>query len=79
MADKHQEELIAQIDEASSYLNGALVDARKLADRIARGTGGREVSLAITNLQQAGMWLKQAAAEIDAVGKPTTGEEKQTV
>jgi len=68
------DEIIQEIYETQAHLNHSLVDARKIAEQINRGTGGREVALAITKLQEAKMWLKQAVEEIDAAAHPTTGE-----
>lgn len=46
-------------------INQAIDEARKVADTlIQRGPGGREVALAITNLQQARMWVGEALGEI---------------
>ena len=39
--------------------------AQIMAKEIARGPGGREVALAITNLQQAGHWVADALREIE--------------
>lgn len=46
----------------------AIADARNaataLAESINRGKGGREVALAITKLEEAALWLSQAAIRI---------------
>lgn len=55
----HEEALKLQSEVAS-----ALWSARALADHIARGTGGREVALVITKLQEAQSWLKLALDEM---------------
>jgi hypothetical protein len=34
-------------------INEAMTEARKLAEQIARGVGGREIALAITKLEEA--------------------------
>jgi hypothetical protein len=68
-----EQDITQNLYETCALLSGCIGDMHKIADRIARRVGGREVSLAITNAQQANMWLKQAAAEIDAVNNPTTG------
>lgn len=49
-----------QIDKCLTELEIALKDLKSAADTVGRGPGGREVSLAITNLQQAEHWLKDA-------------------
>lgn len=46
-------------------INTAIADAKEIADTlIMRGNGGRELALAITNLQQARMWAGEALGEI---------------
>lgn len=42
-----------------------LEDLRKVAEMIARGPGGREVSLTITKLQEAHSWLLLALQELE--------------
>jgi len=46
----------------------AIADARNAAERLAeninRGRGGREVALAITKLEEAALWLGQAALRV---------------
>ncbi len=45
---------------------GTIIDhAQIMAKEIARGPGGREVALAITNLQQARHWVADALREIE--------------
>ena len=66
------EAIIQEIYEAMGMVTGCVGDVHAIADHIARGTGGREVALAITNLQQARMWLKQAVEELLPV-VPTEG------
>lgn len=47
----------------------AIADARNateaLAESINRGRGGREVALALTKLEEAALWLSQAAIRIN--------------
>lgn len=46
-------------------INTAIASAKHIADtHIQRGPGGRELSLCITNLQQARMWAGEALGEI---------------
>lgn len=73
MEQPTNEDLIQETLEAYYFGNSYLADLRKLSARIARGTGGREVSLAITNLQQVGHWLMEAINEMTPK-EPTTGE-----
>lgn len=45
-------------------IDGDIRSAQSVATTIARGVGGREIALAITKLQEAGMWADQALREI---------------
>lgn len=67
------EEIMYEIYGLQSYVSGCIGDARKLSAHIARGNAGREVSLAITKLQEAQSWLKLALQEL-APSNPS-GEE----
>lgn len=51
---------------AWAAIQDAIAEARKVAAALDRGPGGREVALAITKLEEANLWLGQAAAVIDA-------------
>lgn len=72
MKDKDQQSEEFERNMAADRLHGlrvdintAIVDAKKIADEhIQRGPGGRELSLAITNLQQARMWAGEALGEL---------------
>ena len=46
-------------------ISEAIDAARKLAEGINRGPGGREVALVITKLEEAALWLRQAQEIID--------------
>lgn len=60
--EKSMDELSSELFTLMGEITGRIAEARTLSDHVGRGTGGREVSLCITNLQQANMWLKEAAA-----------------
>lgn len=47
-------------DAVLAEMTSTLVDLHKMAETINRGPGGREVALAITNMQQARFWLNEA-------------------
>lgn len=56
---------IAAIRELRIALNLVISEAKSVADvLIKRGTGGRELSLCITNLQQACSWAREALGEL---------------
>lgn len=56
--------LINAMKELRVSINGDIRYAQSLAQEINRGTGGRELALAITNLQQARMWVGEALGEL---------------
>jgi hypothetical protein len=59
------EDKVAALRELHITINLAISAARDIADvLIKRGIGGRELSLAITSLQQAGHWTDDAANEL---------------
>lgn len=49
----------------SIHIGEAIDAAKKLAESINRGPGGREVALVITKLEEAALWLRQAQEIID--------------
>jgi hypothetical protein len=55
------EALLQEILELRAEISGRIGQAQALAKNVGRGTGGREVALTITNLQQANMWLREAS------------------
>lgn len=56
----------ANLREMGDEIDVLVSKARAFADgRINRGSGGRELSLAITNLQQARQWCEEAARVIE--------------
>jgi hypothetical protein len=69
--EDHEHNLtLAHLRGLRSGIDAGIKDARDIAEtRIQRGTGGRELALAITNLQQAKMWVEQAQREL---GVPPT-------
>lgn len=59
------EETTAALKALRVEINTAIAHAKGIADtHIQRGPGGRELSLAITNMQQARMWTGEALGEI---------------
>lgn len=57
-----QELTLAKLRGLREDIDASVDHARAIADtHIQRGTGGRELSLAITNLQQARMWVEEAS------------------
>lgn len=64
--DETPEQETISPDRLIALINAAHAMGKKLADQIARGTGGREVALALTNLEQAGHWAVDAKALLEA-------------
>jgi hypothetical protein len=63
--NEEQQAKIATLKALRVAINTAIADAHKIAEKhIQRGPGGRELSLAITNLQQARMWAGEALSEL---------------
>lgn len=58
------EVLVADIKQMRVQVDACIRRERVIAERIARGDGGREVALSITKLQEAKMWLGQALGEL---------------
>lgn len=53
---------LAKLRGLKADINASVGHAREVAEtHIQRGVGGRELSLAITNLQQAQMWTEEAS------------------
>jgi len=80
MKDKDEQSAEFEQDMAlntSATLRGLIVDintsidsAKKIADTyIRRGPGGRELALAITDLQRARMWTNEALFEVREAAK----------
>ncbi len=57
-------------DAILEEIKGAILDLQQLATAVNRGPGGREVALAITNMQQAQFWLIEAKSVIAKGGNP---------
>lgn len=55
------DDILGEIDELRAEISGRLGQAYVLSSHVGRGIGGREVSLVITKLQEANMWLRQAS------------------
>lgn len=61
---------LAHLRGLRASIDAEIKAAREVAEtRIQRGVGGRELALAITNLQQAKMWVEQTQREL---GVPPT-------
>lgn len=45
---------------AAQWVESAYDAVKEVADEVGRGPGGRELSLAITKLEEAGFWLHKA-------------------
>lgn len=56
------------IDSLQDNLGDVLIFAKRLAEKVGRGKGGREMSLCITNIEQAYMWL-MASRRIQETGE----------
>ena len=67
--DFEQQLTLAKLRGLRSDIDASVDHARAIADtHIQRGTGRRELSLAITNLQQARMWVCEASSELESKG-----------
>lgn len=66
------EDIIQEIHELDALVHMCVQDGRVASAHIARGAGGREVSLAITKLQEARSWLTLAVVEL-MPKQPTEG------
>lgn len=62
--EANKEIILLEIDELLGMITGCLASASVISANINRGVGGREVSLAITKLQEAQSWLKYAQDEL---------------
>lgn len=60
-----QAELIKRVKQNRKDLDAVLQEVKLTQDCIARGAGGRECSLAVTNLQQSIMWLGMVLKEMN--------------
>ena len=58
------EAIIRQIDSTLEKIDRAFCYGKYAGELIARGTGGREIALCITKLQEAKQWAKEALNEI---------------
>lgn len=68
----NSEDIIQEIHELDALVWECVKDGRVASAHIARGVGGREVSLAITKLQEARSWLTLAVVELTPK-QPTEG------
>lgn len=71
MNPENTDQLIAAVKSLRGDIHLSYMDARKLADYINRGDGGREVALTITKLQEAKHWLGEV---LKIVGHPLPDE-----
>jgi hypothetical protein len=55
------DDILGEIEALRADIGGCISTSHVLASHVGRGIGGREVSLAITKLQEAAMWLRQAS------------------
>ena len=62
-SDEGRAEILNLIEATRLQVHSAYEWAKKTGDAINRGKGGREVSLAITKLQEAKGWLHEALIE----------------
>lgn len=60
------EEILVEIDELRGMVTGCQSAAKTISEHIARGKGGREMSLAITKLQETQSWLRYAQDELSS-------------
>lgn len=72
------EEILNDLDELRGSLDQCLNRAQAIADKIARGTGGREVALGITWLQQAGHWFRGASEILNVEHLPLEAYQQLT-
>jgi hypothetical protein len=56
-------------------VDAAIKHTQELSKKINRGTGGREVSLCITKLQEAKMWLGKVLEELGSALPPEYRDE----
>lgn len=68
MDDREEQETIS-VDRLIYLINAAHGMGKKLADQIARGTGGREVALSLTELERARHWAMDAKALLEEQSK----------
>jgi len=50
-----------QVDALKTEITAWIARTREVANLVGRGTGGREMSLALTKLQEAGHWIRDAS------------------
>jgi hypothetical protein len=55
------EAIMQEIDELKAEISMCLGMADTLSQHVGRGKGGREISLTITQLQQASHWLRDVS------------------
>lgn len=65
-----EEMLITYIKQQRVQIDACIRSTQRLAERINRGSAGREVALSITRLQEAKMWLGQALGELGTLLPP---------
>lgn len=55
------DDILGEMNELMKEIDDCMGHAHVLASHVGRGIAGREVSLAITNLQQVKHWLRDAS------------------
>lgn len=60
-----------------SLITAALGEAKRTSDKIARGTGGREISLCITKLEEARHRAVDAMMLLQSANEPTNNQQEQ--
>lgn len=66
MYERNEEQETISVDRLINLISRAHDMGKKLADQIARGTGGREVALSLTNLEQARHFARDAKELLQA-------------
>lgn len=61
-----------QVDTLKTEITTWLARTKEVANLVGRGTGGREFSLAITKLQEADHWIREAAELLQEPGLDKT-------
>lgn len=73
------DDILGEIDELRAEISGRISQAYVLSSHVGRGIGGREVSLTITKLQEANMWLRQASDLLQDEMNPSPVEKAREV
>jgi len=68
------EAIMQEIDELKAEISMCLGMADTLSQHVGRGKGGREISLTITQLQQASHWLRDVSELLSAQSEGQANE-----